>query len=50
MKAGIPRNAVDLTSLHEDFHSSGPKLIGFVRFNEATIEQVFILILAKILL
>ena len=49
MKAGIPISTANMTLL-EDLHSSGPKLIGFVRFNEATIEQVFILILAKILL
>ena len=34
-------------TLLEDLHSSGPKLIGFVRFKEVTIEQSFTLILAK---
>ena len=31
MKAGIPINAANMTLL-EDLQSSGPKLIGFVRF------------------
>ena len=34
-------------TLLEDLQSSGPKLIGFVRFKEVTIEQGFTLILAK---
>ena len=46
MKAGIPINAANMTLL-EDLQSSGPKLIGFVRFKEVTIEQGFTLILAK---
>ena len=46
MKAGIPINAANMTLL-EDLQSSGPKLIGFVRFKEVTIEQSFTLILAK---
>ena len=50
MKAGIPINALNMTSLLEHLHSSGPKFIGFMRLNEATIEQCFTLILAKILI
>ena len=46
MKAGIPINAANMTLL-EDLQSSGPKLIGFVRFKEVTIEQGFTLIMAK---
>ena len=46
MKAGIPINAANMTLL-EDLQSSGPKLIGFVRFKEVTVEQGFTLILAK---
>ena len=46
MKAGIPINAANMTLL-EDLQSSGPKLFGFVRFKEVTIEQGFTLILAK---
>ena len=46
MKAGIPINAANMTLL-EDLQSSGPKLIGFVRFKEVTIEQGFTLILTK---
>ena len=46
MKAGIPINAANMTLL-EELHSSGPKLIGFVRFKEVTIEQGFTLTLAK---
>ena len=49
MRARIQINAANMTLL-EDLHSSGPKLIGFVRLNEAILEQGFTLILAKILL
>ena len=50
MKAGIPINVLSLTSLLDHLPSSGPKLIGFIRLNEATIEQGFTMILAKILI
>ena len=49
MRARIPINAANMTLL-EDLHSSGPKVIGFVRLNEAMLEEGFTLILAKILL